>query len=99
MPLKSKSVMTKAGDRHRVTISTMDNDVKAGPLDPKVTAMIRGDTIAQENAKKKGKTDNKNLAEAESSRKKANRKKQQQQKKKVREESKKFAAEQEKKKA
>lgn len=99
MPLKSKSVMTKTGDRHRVTISTLDNTVKAGPLDPKVTAMIRGDTIAQENAKKKGKEDNKNLAAAESSRKKAIRKKEQQQKKKVREESKKFAADQEKKKA
>ena len=99
MPLKSKSVMTKAGDRHRVTISTLDNDVKAGPLDPKVTAMIRGDSIAQENAQKKGKKDNKNLAAAESSRKKANRKKEQQQKKKVRKESKKFAADQEKKKA
>ena len=54
MPLKSKSVMTKAGDRHRVTISTLDNDVKAGPLDPKTIARIKGDTVAQENAKKKG---------------------------------------------
>ena len=54
MPLKSKSVITKAGDRHRVTISTMDNDVKAGPLDPKTIARIKGDTVAQENAKKKG---------------------------------------------
>ena len=99
MPLKSKSVMTKAGDKHRVTISTLDNTVKAGPLNPKTIARIKGDTVAQENAKKKSKTDNKNLAAAESSRKKANRKKEQQQKKKVREENKKFIAEQEKKKA
>lgn len=99
MPLKSKSVITKAGDKHRVTISTLDNTVKAGPLDPKTIARIKGDTVAQENAKKKGKEDNKTLDAAESSRKKTNRKKEQQQKKKVAKESKKFAAEQEKKKA
>ena len=53
MPLKTKSVMTKAGDRHRITISTMDSSVKAAPLDPKVATAIKGEAVAEETAKQK----------------------------------------------
>lgn len=83
MPLKTKSVMTKAGDRHRVTLSTIDNSVKAAPLDPKTTAAIRGEGMAEENAKKKGKEENKQLDKKEADRKKKNRKSEQQQKKRT----------------
>lgn len=83
MPLQTKSVITKAGDRHRVTISTIDNSVKAAPLDPKVAAAIRGEAMAEETAKKKGKEENKQLEKKEADRKKKNRKSEQQQKKKT----------------
>lgn len=74
MPLKTKSVTTKAGDRHRVTISTMDSSVKAAPLDPKVAAAVKGEAVAEEVAKQKGKEDNKRLDKQEADRKKKNRK-------------------------
>lgn len=99
MPLKTKSVMTKAGDRHRVTISTIDNSVKAAPLDPKVAAAIRGEAVAEETAKVKGKEENKRLDKQEADRKKKNRKAEQQQKKKAVKEGKKFADDSKKKKA
>ena len=91
--------MTKAGDRHRVTLSSLDNSVKAAPLDPKITAVLRGETIAQENAKKAGKEDNKALDAAESNRKKAKRKSEQKQKKRSAAENKKLITDQTKVKA
>jgi len=99
MPLKTKSVMTKAGDRHRVTLSTIDNSVKAAPLDPKTAAVIRGESIAEETAKKKGREENKQLEKQEADRKKKNRKAEQQQKKKAIKVGKKLNAERDKKKA
>lgn len=63
--------MTKVGDRHKVMISSLKSSVKAIPLDPKIAAAIRGESIEEDEAKKKSKADNKNLATAESSRKKA----------------------------
>lgn len=93
MPLQTKSVITKAGDRHRVTISTIDNSVKAAPLDPKMAAVIRGESIAEEANKKKGKEENKQLDRKEADRKKKNKKSEQQQKKKAAAESKRLAEE------
>lgn len=83
MPLQTKSVITKAGDRHRVTISSIDNSVKAAPLDPKTAAAIKGEAVAEEASKKKGKEDNKRLDKKEADRKKKNRKAEQKQKKKA----------------
>lgn len=99
MPLKTKSIMTKAGDRHRITISTMDNSVRAAPLDPKVTAAVKGEAVAEETAKVRGKEENRRLGKQEADRKKKNRKAEQQQKKKAVTEGKKLADDNKKKKA
>lgn len=99
MPLKTKSVMTKAGDRHRITISTIDSSVKAAPLDPKVAAAVKGEAVAEETAKVKGKEENKRLDKQEADRKKKNRKAEQQQKKKAVKEEKKLSDNSKKKKA
>lgn len=99
MPLKTKSIVTKAGDRHRITISTMDSSVRAAPLDPKVAAAIRGEAVAEEVTKQKGKEENKRLDKQEADHKKKNRKAEQQQKKKAVKEGKKLADDNKKKKA
>lgn len=57
--------------------------MKAAPLDPKIAAAIRGESIEEDEAKKKGKADNKNLAAAESSCKKAKKTTERKQKRKV----------------
>lgn len=98
MPLKTKSIITKAGDRHRITISTIDSSVKAAPLDPVVAATIKGEAIAEEVAKVNGKEENKRLDKQEANRKKKNRKVEQQQKRKAVKESKKLADDGKKKK-
>lgn len=99
MPLKTKSVTIKTGDRFFITESTIDKSVKAAPLNPKIAAAIRGEALAEESTKKKGKEENKALDKRESERKKKNRKTEQEQKKKSVKENKKLLNEKEKKKA
>lgn len=57
--------------------------MKAALLNPKIAAAIRGESIEEDEAKKKSKADNKNLATVKSSRKKAENETECNQKKKV----------------
>ena len=97
MPLKTKSVSVKDGTHYAITECTIDKNVKAAPLNPKISAAIRGEALAEDSKKKQGKEEEKVRKKQESTRKKQQRKAVQQQKKRVAKENQKLVSKKDRK--
>ena len=99
MPLKTKSVSIKDGTHYAVIECTLDKNVKAAPLNPKISAAIKGEALAEESKKKQGKEEEKVRKKQEGTRKKQQRKAAQQQKKRVVKENQKLVSKKDRKEA